>query len=175
MRRPEEWVRWGGLFLSIQLYFWVGWGAGLVAFLLAIFGSIVLVQRRLSPEAPSLLSWKLLEESAPKSVQRELRQGKFDEKVGVECRTILEEAARSANVVWAVVREATPDEILKFRPLTDAVEGLMKSALARIQFATMEGRTPDEETVSELTKIEANLRVVLAEAKRLAAPSMVAN
>jgi hypothetical protein len=180
LKRPEEWVRWSGLFLSIQLYMWVGWWAGLLAFLLTIIGSIALGRRRLTPGAPTRSLWTLLEESSPGIVRRELRQGKFDAKVGAECRAILEEAARSANAIVShsftarIVHGGGKEAELKFEPLMKATEGLMKSALARIQYATLDGRTPDEDTVTELTKIEANLRVVLAEAKRLAPPSELA-
>ena len=174
-KRPEEWLRWGGLFVSIQLFVWVGPVPGLVAFLASFFGAITLAQRRLGQGDPTKVSGGLLLETAPRSVQRELRKGTFDAKVGPECRALLEESARTANTVLMTATDAAnavvgivPDaDLLKFKPLTEASESLMKSALARIQFSTLMGRAPDEDTVEELKKIEANLRVVLAEAKRL--------
>lgn len=172
-KRPEEWLRWGGLFVSIQLFVWVGPMPGLVAFLATFFGAIVLTQRRLGQGDPTKVSGGLLLETAPKSVQRELRKGTFDAKVGPECRALLEESARTANTILmtaaksGMVDGGGREALLKFKHLTGPTESLMKSALARIQFSTLMGRAPDEDTVEELKKIEANLRVVLAEVKRL--------
>lgn len=172
-KRPEEWARWGAVaaIVLVPTGNYVAMGGVIVA----SWGlQSWLTKRRLGVRDYRSGLARIIEEGTPKWVQRELRKGRFDAKVGPEARALLEACAALANGIIASMVESNmlsgggKTALLTFKPFAESAESLMRSAIGRVQKATMLRQLPDDETLEELRATEARLAIVHEEAKRLA-------